>query len=162
LAAWSNEQSGDVLSITQDLDGYLWLGTQNGPVRFDGTRFQRSLGGTGDTPARFAAALAASAQGGLWAGFGGTGGGTRVHRGTATHSSAADGAPLAVNALLEDRRGTVWAATVNGVFRYAGNRWARVTAADGYDGEQAYSVYEDRAGRVWIGAAGGLYQYDGT
>ena len=36
LAAWSTEQSGDVLSITQDLDGYLWLGTPEGPVRFDG------------------------------------------------------------------------------------------------------------------------------
>src|SRR5262245_57139224 len=27
LAAWSNEQSGDVFAIAQDLDGYLWLGT---------------------------------------------------------------------------------------------------------------------------------------
>ena len=40
LAAWSNEQSGDVLAIAQDLDGYLWLGTPDGLVRFDGTRFQ--------------------------------------------------------------------------------------------------------------------------
>src|SRR5262245_41381166 len=58
LAAWSNEDSGDVLSITQDLDGYLWLGTQDGPVRFDGARFVRWPGGTTDTPARFASALA--------------------------------------------------------------------------------------------------------
>jgi ligand-binding sensor domain-containing protein len=39
LAAWSNEQSGDVFAIAQDLDGYLWLATPDGPVRFDGTRF---------------------------------------------------------------------------------------------------------------------------
>jgi signal transduction histidine kinase/ligand-binding sensor domain-containing protein len=162
LTAWSTEQSGDVLAITQDLDGYLWLGTQDGPVRFDGTRFQRWPGSNGDTPARFAAALAASAQGGLWAGFGGTGGVARIQRGGATRYSQADGAPLAVNALLEDRRGTVWAATVHGLFRYAGNRWTRVAEADGYDGEQAYSVYEDRAGRVWVGAARGLYRHDGT
>jgi signal transduction histidine kinase/ligand-binding sensor domain-containing protein len=162
LTAWSTERSGDVLAITQDLDGYLWLGTQDGPVRFDGTHFQRWPDTTGDIPARFAAALAASAQGGLWAGFGGTGGVVRIHRGGPTHYSPADGAPLAVNALLEDRRGTVWAATVYGLFRYTGNRWSRVTAADGYDGEQAYSVYEDRAGRVWVGAARGLYRHDGT
>ena len=42
LAAWSNQQSGDVLAIAQDLDGYLWLGTSEGLVRFDGTRFLRS------------------------------------------------------------------------------------------------------------------------
>jgi signal transduction histidine kinase/ligand-binding sensor domain-containing protein len=163
LTAWSTEQSGDVLAITQDLDGYLWLGTQDGPVRFDGTRFQPWAKGSssGAPAARFASALAASSQGGVWAGFGG-GGVTRIHRAGITYYSPADGAPPGVNALLEDRRGTVWAATVHGLFRYAGNRWARVTETDGYDGEQAFSVYEDRAGRVWVGAARGLYRHDGT
>ena len=36
-----------------------------------------------------------------------------------------------------------------------------MTDADGYDGEQAFSLYEDRAGRVWVGAARGLYRDDG-
>jgi len=163
LAAWSTEQSGDVLSITQDLDGYLWLGTPEGPVRFDGTRFQRwaENSRTGAPAARFASALGASAQGGIWAGFGGEGV-TRIHPGGITYYSPAEGAPSGVNALLEDRRGTVWAATVRGLFRYAGNRWSRLTEADGYDGEQAFSVYEDRAGRLWAAGERGLYRYDGT
>jgi signal transduction histidine kinase/ligand-binding sensor domain-containing protein len=163
LAAWSNEQSGDVFAVAQDVDGYLWLGTPDGPVRFDGTRFQRwAQSGNSDLLARPTAALAASAQGGIWAGYGGAGGVARVQRGGVTHYSAADGAPPGVNALLEDRRGTVWAATGHGLFRYAGNSWSRMTETDGYDGEQAFSVYEDRAGRVWVGAARGLYRYDGT
>jgi len=163
LAAWSTEQSGDVLSITQDLDGYLWLGTPEGPVRFDGTRFQRwaENSRTGAPAARFASALGASAQGGIWAGFGGEGV-TRIHPGGITYYSPAEGAPSGVNALLEDRRGTVWAATVRGLFRFAGNRWSRLTEADGYDGEQAFSVYEDRAGRLWAAGERGLYRYDGT
>src|SRR5687767_11341013 len=113
LAAWSNEQSGDVLSIAQDLDGYLWLGTPEGPVRFDGTRFTRwtpsttTSSGNGARTARPAAALAASSQGGIWAGFG-CGGVARILRGGITHHSAADGAPAGINALLEDRRGTLW------------------------------------------------------
>ncbi|MEO8257487.1 MAG: ATP-binding protein [Acidobacteriota bacterium] len=162
LAAWTTEQSGDVFAIAQDLDGYLWLGTPGGLIRFDGTRFQpwaQSAAGAG--PARPAAALAASSQGGVWVGFAGGGGVARIHRGGITHFSEADGAPPGVNALLEDRRGTVWAATGHGLFRYSGNRWSRVTDADGYDGEQAFSVYEDRAGRVWVGAARGLYRHDG-
>jgi signal transduction histidine kinase/ligand-binding sensor domain-containing protein len=161
LAAWTTEQSGDVFAITQDVDGYLWLGTQDGVVRFDGTRFQPWAQTRGSTlPARLVAALGASNQGGVWVAFNG-GGMARIDRGGVTHYSSSDGAPSTVNALLEDRRGTVWAATNNGLFRYTGNRWSRVTAAEGYDGEQAFSVYEDRSGRVWIGAARGLYRHDG-
>jgi len=163
LAAWSTEQSGDVLAIAQDLDGSLWLGTSDGPVRFDGTRFQRwsQIAGTA-LPARPTGALAASSQGGVWAGVSGAGGVARINRGSVTLYAPTDGAPPEVNALLEDRRGTVWAAASHGLFRYASNRWSRVTETDGYDGEQAFSVYEDRAGRVWVGAARGLYRYDGT
>ena len=53
LAAWSTEQSGDVFAIAQDLDGYLWLGTPDGLVRFDGTRFQPwAQSSSGALPAR--------------------------------------------------------------------------------------------------------------
>jgi signal transduction histidine kinase/ligand-binding sensor domain-containing protein len=163
LAAWSNEQSGDVFAIAQDLDGYLWLGTPDGIVRFDGTRFQPWAQITGSVPpAQWAAALAPSSQGGVWGGLAGAGGVARISRGGTTYYSPADGAPPGVNALLEDRRGTVWAASGHGLFRYAGSRWSRLSEADGYDGDQAFSVYEDRAGRVWVGAARGLYRYDGT
>lgn len=163
LAAWPTEQSGDVLAIAQDLDGYLWLGTPDGLVRFDGTRFQAWAQNSGGAlPARPVAALAGSSRGGVWVAFNSGGGVTRIDRGGVTHHSTGDGAPPGVNALLEDRRGTLWAATSDGLFRYAGNQWSRVTDDDGFDGEQALSVYEDRAGRVWIGAARGLYRHDGT
>ena len=161
LAAWPTEQSGDVLAIAQDLDGYLWLGTPDGLVRFDGTRFQPWAQHSGGAlPAGPVAALAGSSQGGVWVAFNSGGGVARIDRGGITYQSP-NGAPSGVNVLLEDRRGTLWAATSGGLFRYAGNAWLRVTEADGYDGEQAFSVYEDRAGRVWVGAARGLYRDDG-
>jgi signal transduction histidine kinase/ligand-binding sensor domain-containing protein len=163
LAAWSSEQSGDVLAIAQDLDGYLWLGTPDGLVRFDGTRFRRpALTGNGAVPARLVTALAGSSQGGLWVAFAGAGGVARIDRGGVTRYSPGDSSPSGVNALLEDRRGTVWAATAHGLFRYEDNRWSRLTDADGYDGREALSVYEDRAGRVWVGAVRGIYRYDGS
>ena len=163
LAAWSTEQSGDVFAIAQDLDGYLWLGTQDGLVRFDGTRFQAwAQSSSGPLPVRPVSALAGSSQGGVWVAYNGGGGVARIDRGGIVHYSPDEGAPSGVNALLEDRRGTLWVATNDGLFRYAANHWSRVSGADGYDGDQALSVYEDRAGRVWVGAARGLYRRDVT
>ena len=48
LAVWAAEKGlppGDVFAITQDLDGYLWLGTPTGLLRFDGSRYSRSQSG---------------------------------------------------------------------------------------------------------------------
>src|SRR5947207_6046596 len=42
LAAWTVQTdlpAGDVIAIAQDLDGYLWLGTSTGLIRFDGAEF---------------------------------------------------------------------------------------------------------------------------
>jgi ligand-binding sensor domain-containing protein len=39
---WSDEQGfigGEVYAIGQSADGYLWIGTDRGLVRFDGSRF---------------------------------------------------------------------------------------------------------------------------
>jgi len=159
LAAWSTEQSGDVMAIAQDNDGYLWLGTSSGLVRFDGTHFRRWTGNDSSAlSARPVAVLASSSQG-VWVGFAGVG--ALIDRGGITSYSAADGAPSGVIALCADRHGTVWAATARGLFRYDRRRWSRVTEADGYNGEEAFSLYEDHAGRVWVGAARGVYLYDG-
>jgi signal transduction histidine kinase/ligand-binding sensor domain-containing protein len=164
LAAWPTETSvpGDVFAIAQDREGYLWLGTPAGLVRFDGSRFQpwTEPNGASSLPAWPTHALASAAGGGLWIGFGGGGGVARLVDGRVTRYLPADGAPPGVNALLEDRNGIVWAATGHGLFRFDGQRWSRLGAADGYDGEQAFSVYQDRLGRVWVGAAGGLYRRD--
>lgn len=67
---WGPEKGfpeGSVSSITQTTDGYLWIGTDKGLVRFDGLNFRR-LEPAG--PSSFAIgavrALLADAQGNLW------------------------------------------------------------------------------------------------
>ncbi|MCC6822871.1 MAG: hypothetical protein IT579_19245, partial [Verrucomicrobia subdivision 3 bacterium] len=60
---------GTVTSIAQTPDGYLWLGTQNGLVRFDGVRFQ--VFNEKNTPAinnNRIVQLFVDQQGTLWAG----------------------------------------------------------------------------------------------
>ena len=51
IAVWQTEQGlpqDSVTSIVHSRDGYLWLGTYNGLVRFDGVRFK--IFNTGNTP----------------------------------------------------------------------------------------------------------------
>ncbi|MEP7304629.1 MAG: ATP-binding protein [Acidobacteriota bacterium] len=164
LVAWPTERSlpGDVLAIAQDLEGYLWLGTPDGVVRFDGSRFEpwTEQSGASTLPASPVAALTGSSKGGLWIGYSGGAGVAHLYQGLATRYLAADGAPPGVNALIEDRRGTIWVASSQGLFRFDGVLWSRLTAKDGYDGEQAASVYEDHMGRIWVGSARGLYRRD--
>src|SRR4051812_45695850 len=159
LAAWPTERSlpGDVLAIAQDLEGYLWLGTPDGVVRFDGSRFEPSTerSGASSLPASPVAALTGSSKGGVWIGYAAGAGVAHLHQGHATRYLAADKAPTSVNALIEDRHGTIWAASSSGLFRFDGTRWSQLTSHDGYDGEQAASVFEDHTGRIWVGAARG-------
>ena len=69
---WSAEDGlpqNTVTCITQTRDGYLWLGTWNGVVRFDGARFVVSgAHNTSEIKRNRIFALQEDRQGGLWIG----------------------------------------------------------------------------------------------
>src|SRR5260221_7540758 len=56
-----------VMAIVQDLEGYLWVGTEDGVFRYDGDRFHR-YGTEGGLPANQITSLAAGDDGRLWVG----------------------------------------------------------------------------------------------
>src|SRR5436309_2383209 len=128
LTAWTTEKGlppGDVLVMTQDLGGYLWIGTTSGLVRFDGVEFV-AWGANGEPalPRRSVPALMGSHDGSLWIGFGNAGGVSRFRNGGLVEYSDRDGLPAgAIAALVEDRHGVVWAGGAGGLSRFVDDRW---------------------------------------
>src|SRR5271157_1684826 len=70
--SWTQEEGGALPAIqamAQTADGYLWLGTGNELIRFDGIRFVRWEAGPGEElPGRDIRCLLSSSRGGLWVG----------------------------------------------------------------------------------------------
>jgi signal transduction histidine kinase/ligand-binding sensor domain-containing protein/CheY-like chemotaxis protein len=63
---------------------------------------------------------------------------------------------LNVNVLLQDRAGVLWAGTENGLFRYDGLRFERVSlGSDNLVGD-VLALHEDAAGRLWVGRQNGV------
>src|SRR6201992_1261398 len=105
-----------VTALARTSDGYLWLGTPDGLYRFDGVVFERYQPQSGGPfPARGVASLLALPNGDLWIGFL-QGAISLLQNGTATNYTTLEGVPVGgVWGFAQDRRGTTWAATNNGL-----------------------------------------------
>jgi ligand-binding sensor domain-containing protein/signal transduction histidine kinase len=152
-------RGSQVWAITQDHAGYIWLGTNEGLVRFDGVQFVsgRQLGFDG-LPNASVRALSVARDGSLWIGFG-TGAIGRLQGRRLQTFTTNDGLPPGVVAgVVEDRRGLIWAASADGLYRFQDGRWNRVTLAAGVATGAATAVYADRRGRLWVGTRAGVYR----
>ena len=63
---------------------------------------------------------------------------------------------LAVQAVLQDRTGFLWAGTQNGLYRYDGDRFIHYGIAEGLSGARIESLHESVDGTLWVGTGNGL------
>jgi signal transduction histidine kinase/ligand-binding sensor domain-containing protein len=153
-------RGSQVWTVAQDRSGYLWLGTNEGLVRFDGARFvSGQLLGGGGLPQNSVRTLCVARDGTLWIGFGGPGGVSRLRGRELRNYDADDGLPEAlITSLFEDRRGVVWAGSLNGLFRFEDGRWHHVDPAAGLRAQIIDGVYEDARGYLWLGTSDGVFR----
>jgi ligand-binding sensor domain-containing protein len=148
--------------IRQTRNGYLWLGTEEGLVRFDGVRF--SVYSTRNVPAfrqNTVEAIAEGTDGSLWVG---TANGLLRKKGEIFQSyHVRDGLPDdSVLALLVDREDTLWIGTErHGVLRRSQERFLPALGrAQGLPGDRVIALAQSGDGAIWVGTDGGLARLD--
>ncbi len=120
-----------IRAIVQTRDGYLWLGTANGLVRFDGINFTTFGIHTRSLKDNEIAGLVEGDDGALWIGTMG-GGLTRLKDGTFTTFTAADGLPdNSIRKLDKDGAGNIWIATPRGIGLFSKGKFTTFTTKDG-------------------------------
>ena len=120
-----------VRSILQTHDGYIWLGTDHGVVRFNGTSFTPFTVETGALKDNEVWALLEDADYALWIGTYG-GGLTRLKDGVSHTFTTADGLPDdVITRLVKDSSGNLWISTPNGISRYSHGVFASFSTVDG-------------------------------
>ena len=146
----------EIFAIAQTGDGYLWLGTSTGLVRFDGFHFENYESPFGQAlPSRNVSSLLAVPDGGLWVGFS-SGDVSLLKNGRVTSYGQKDGLPPSpVRSLVRDRQGRIWAASLTGLSLFEGSQWRRIGAEWNFSGG-ATAALVDHAGTIWIGSVDSL------
>jgi signal transduction histidine kinase/ligand-binding sensor domain-containing protein len=156
-----------VQAFAQTRDGYLWIGTTGGLVRFDGvhfTTFDRQ-----NTPALHENSifcLMVSRDGALWIGTEG-GGLARYAQGQFRSWTTREGLSNDfVRSLAEDATGNIWAGTDNGLLRLdsgkVAGRFVRVDGAGDVPALAVHKIYLDRDGGLWVGGSKLIRMSGGT
>ena len=139
-----------VVGLAQTADGFLWLGTPTGLIRFDGVRFEPFRSPFGDQLlSTNIYSLFAPPSGGLWIGYV-FGGFSFLNTGRVTNYGGEIASSTgSVRGFAQDRDGIVWAATNSGLWRFDHSNWQRVgaewNAPLGFIGE----VGLDQDGTLW-------------
>ncbi|MGE0392357.1 MAG: two-component regulator propeller domain-containing protein [Vicinamibacterales bacterium] len=153
-------QPPGVYAITQDREGFIWLGMLGGPVRFDGVRFTSwDALGRPALPERPVTALATARDGAMWLGYGNLGGISKYTDTGIRHFTVRDGVPAgAIRAILVTTDGDVWAVGYGGLARHHGDRWTLMDATHGFPPGAIAFIREDEHRTLWVASEAGVFR----
>lgn len=153
--------TGTPQAITQTSDGYLWIGTEGGLVRFDGVRFVPWSSPKGQLlPSTRVHSLLGGGDGSLWIG---TASGLAKWNGRDLVNIAAP--PAFIETIVQDPNGTVW--ITRSQVRDDAGPLCEVTEStlrchgrpDGIPFVYAQPLFQDELGNLWMGSSAGLCRW---
>lgn len=141
----------NVWCICEDNIGNIWFGTSDGLCRYDGNTF---------TPITISINAGSNLH---------LDSSVRLKNKISVRSNGGVTEENSVWSIIQDKLGTLWFGTTDGIYTYDGKTFSFFTHTDGIsnhtgvDINKVESILEDRTGKIWFGGrfTDGLFCYDG-
>jgi len=142
----------DMKTVFQDSKGYIWLGCQEGLVRFDGVRFvlfdKSKYPGLREN---FIWDIAEDWEGNLWLATNGGGVSRFDGRNFTTFDTSSGLASNVVKCIVIAKDQTIWFGTEKGISQYKDGRFTTLKLSGNVENQQIYCFIEDDSGHLVVG-----------
>ena len=146
-----------IQEMFQSEDGYMWLGTTHGLLRYDGLDF-RHFHRPDTTTSNTVTAIFQDRSGTMWIGYQ-DGQVWLLQPGSSLLPwTVEEGWPdVPISGFAQDAKGYIWIATYGeGMYCWTGTRLYNFDRNDGLLANDVYTVVTDLKGEIWIGTDGGV------
>ncbi|MBU2514300.1 PAS domain S-box protein [bacterium] len=164
-SVWTSDNglpSDSLMELVQDSKGFIWIGSYEGLIRFDGVEFKVYSKYTHpDFSSTSARILYSDSKGNLWIGTNGDGV-ARFNDETFTMFTTARGLPNnSIRKILQDNSGSIWIGTTGGLARMEEGK-QRFEVFNQFKNSLIELIYQDSKGRIWLGPGeGGIFKLEG-
>ena len=150
---------GSLNEVVQTTDGYLWMSTEEGLVRFDGVQFELyDSYTTNDAVADNVNVVVPDDKGGLWVGHGRGLSHYAAHRWT-RYGKEEGLLHDHVKAILVESSERLWVGTqTGGLYVLEGGKFSRVRRGSGLKSSKITALFKDNKGVFWVGTDQGLFK----
>jgi ligand-binding sensor domain-containing protein len=145
-----------ILSIMQDMEGNLWVGTETSGLHILRQQNFHTIPTLSD---HVITSITQASDGAMWVGTNGDGL-DRWQSGNVQHFSTRNGLlSEIILALTSGKNGSMWVGTPDGLSHIEGTRVQTYTSADGLPDDMVRSLLKSDDGSIWIGTRRGLGQW---